>query len=304
MAPRSRPELLKHKRFLAGLIVAAWENGQRAEAMNPKQGIRRWTADTLANAVSSNISTVQGWRDEKRPHRPPLIMPLLRVFYGDRPEFQTARQTMLEAWRRAGGVPDIDSTPPPPRTIEPTPFTKYAEIVDLEVSQPTPDNHSNLIVPVTLRLHPDTNCEFEGKKVEIGVTEPYVMIESAHWRPSPDSVFRGKKHPKLKGVGRSGTIRIVGDKDSKGRIDDTPLEDEPRVTMEPLHDGADGPITFSVRVPRDGFLVTPRDAAPPTDAQNTVLDAIFNDGAFPQDDKKRLTIASETVRPRATRDSQ
>ncbi|MSO99441.1 MAG: tetratricopeptide repeat protein [Acetobacteraceae bacterium] len=111
MAPRSRPELLKHKRFLARLIATAWENGQRAEPMKQNQEIRRWTADTLADAVGSNIRAVQGWRDEKRPQRPLGIMPLLRVFYGDRPEHLAARQTMLEAWRRAGGIPDIDLTP-------------------------------------------------------------------------------------------------------------------------------------------------------------------------------------------------
>ena len=212
---------------------------------------------------------------------------------------------MHDAWRLAGGLKAVEASPPPspPRTIESTPFSDVAEIVDLEVSQPTPDNSGNLIVPVTLRIHPDLNCEHDGKKVEIGVTAPYVMVESRHWRPNPDSVFRGKKHANLKGVGKSGAVQVVDPKDEQGRIDGAPLEDEPRITMEPLAEDADGPITFSVRVARDGFKVTPCDAAELTDAQTAVLDAIFNNEAFPKDGKQRLIVASETARPRASRDT-
>ena len=85
------------------------------------------------------------------------IIPLLKVFFGDIPKFAATRKAMHDAWRLAGGLKAVEASPPPspPRTIESTPFSDVAEIVDLEVSQPTPDNSGNLIVPVTLRIHPE-----------------------------------------------------------------------------------------------------------------------------------------------------
>ena len=56
------------------------------------------------------------------------------------------------------------------------------------------------------------------------------------------------------------------------------------------------PFGFSVRVKRDGFKVTPREAQEVTETQKAVLDAIFG-GSIEQDKKKRLIVARETVRP-------
>ena len=71
MAPRARPDLLPYKKELARLIAREWEEGQTADGGEPSNGTRRWTAETLALAVDSTSRTVNDWRNERRPRRPP-----------------------------------------------------------------------------------------------------------------------------------------------------------------------------------------------------------------------------------------
>jgi hypothetical protein len=174
---------------------------------------------------------VRGWRNTNNPVRPGNILPTLRVLYGDIPTYARARSDKLIAWRRAGGIRSEESAAPPVLVIESKQFSDVAEIVDLSVSQPTPDNTGNLIVPFTLRIHPDTNCEVDGNAIEIGVTAPYVIVESEHWRTAADTVFRGKANPNTRSVAARGAVQLVKPVDEQGRIDGKPLESEPRVAQ-------------------------------------------------------------------------
>jgi hypothetical protein len=98
------------------------------------------------------------------------------------------------------------------------------------------------------------------------------------------------------------TLRIhPGTTDERGRIDGSPLRDEPTITMEPVRPNVDGPITFQLSVPREGFVVTLCDASGDVSVtQKVVLDAIFAQG-IAMDKRKRLIVASETVRPPASK---
>jgi hypothetical protein len=126
------------------------------------------------------------------------------------------------------------------------------------------------------------------------------MVESGHWRPAADTVFRGKAHPNTRSVATRGAVQIVRPTDDQGRIDGLPLESEPRIILEPLDPDGDGPIEVSIRVAREGFKVTPRGHSDVTGTQKAVLDALFAD-SFPKDKKNRLKVASETVRSRAAK---
>jgi hypothetical protein len=243
-------------------------------------------------------SDVRGWRHRENPVRPVNILPILRVLYGDIPAFAEKRERMRDAWRRAGGI-RVEEPPPPLRAIETKSFSEVAEIVELAVSQPTPDNNGNLIVPFTLRIHPDKDCVVGAQAIEIGVAEALAVIESEHWRPAADSVFRGKPHPNTARTAAAGAALLNGPV-VDGRIDGNPLGDEPKATLEPRVENVDGPIEFSIRVARDSFVVTPRGAPAVSGTQKAVLDALFAD-AFPRDRKNRLKVASETVRSRAVK---
>ena len=204
---------------------------------------------------------------------------------------------MLNAWRRAGGFVEDAAPAMPPGSIETRKFSDAASVVDLSVGQPLADNAgNNLIVPYTLNIYPDRHCAFDGKKVEIGVTAAFVMIESEDWQPNQESVFRKKNHPNIEKDATPGGIQVVGPTDAKGRIAGEPLEDEPTIKMEPKGKGANGPIEVSVRVFRAGFTVTPRDGSDVSETQKFVLDSLFDD-AFSKDGNKRLVVASETVTP-------
>ena len=293
MASRPRPELPARRRYLAVLIDDALNLGQRADG-TPENLWRPWKNQKFGDKAHGTEATVRGWRNRDTPVTPTNIIPLLRTFFGDGPRYAEARETMKIAWRDARGFIQDEPQPPPSRSIKPDTFSEFAEIVDLAVSQPVPDNNGNLIVGYTLNIHPDAECEHDGQKIEIGVTAPYVIIESTHWRPTQDSVFRNKTHPHVKRDATPGGVLLSGPLDAQGRIDGAPLGEEPKVTLEPL--GEDGPITFSVRVKRDGFKVTPREAQEVTETQKAVLDAIFG-AAIEQDKKKRLILARDTVRP-------
>jgi hypothetical protein len=299
MGRRPRPELKEARAHLASMIDDALNKGQRGDGERERSW-QPWTNTGFADKVAASESDVRGWRNANNPVRPGNILPTLRVLYGDIPAFAQGRNAMLLAWRRAGGIRSEEPGPPAVIAIESKQFSDVAEIVDLSVSQPTPDNTGNLIVPFTLRIHPDTNCEVDGNTIEIGVTAPYAIVESEHWRPVADTVIRGKAHPNARSVAARGAVQLVAPVDEQGRIDGQPLESEPRVILEPLRPDSDGPIEVSVRVARDGFKVTPRGQADVTGTQKAVLDALFAD-AFPRDKKNRLKVASETVRSRAVK---
>ncbi len=296
MAPRPRPELAEARCALAGVIDAALKAGQFHDP-NALYFGQPWTNEAFASAVTATESAVRSWRDQRKPIRPVNIVPLLAVFHGDNPRFAEARQAMLNVWRRAGGY--IEDVPPPPQPsgIETKKFSDAVAVVDLSVGQPLPDNAgNNLILPWTVNIYPDPRCVFEDKKIEIGVTAAFVLIESEHWQPHQESVFRKKNHPNIEKDATPGGVQLVGPTDGKGRIAGAPLEDEPSVKMEPKGKGASGSIDVSVRVFRDGFTVTPRDAADVSETQKFVLDAIFG-SAFETDANQRLIVARETVWP-------
>ena len=303
---------------LAQLIDEALQRGQRVTTAAPEKW-KRWTNAAFAKKVDVTESAVRSWRHHENPVRPTHIVKMLDVFYGDietaapalRPIVEScrpARKAMYDAWRLADGYAPVEPEAPRSSTIQSTDFGDLAEIVVLQVHQPTPDNYpGNLIIPVTLGIRPDEDFEYAGKKVEIGVKEAYFAVESKDWQPGQNSIFGTRKTPKVGETVSPGVVQVFGKTDAKGRIHDTPLDDAPNVTMEPQKDDADGPIAFSVRVKRDSFVVTTRGGAGTTDAQNTdaqntVLDAVFADGAFPKDRKGRLIVARKTVKPRVTRD--
>lgn len=296
MAPRPRPELAEARCALAGVIDAALKGGQFHDPDALCFG-RPWTNEAFAAAVAATESAVRSWRDQRKPSRPVNIVPLLEVLHGDNPRFAEARKAMLNAWRRAGGYIEDVIPPPQPSGIETRKFSDVAAVVDLSVGQPVPDNAgNNLILPWTVNIYPDPRCVFEDKKVEIGVTAVFVLIESEHWQPHQESVFRKKNHPNIEKDATPGGVQLVGPTDGKGRIAGEPLEDEPSVKMEPKGKDASGPIDVSVRVFRDGFTVTPRDATDVSETQKFVLDAIFG-SAFETDANQRLIVARETVWP-------
>ena len=299
MGRRPRPELKEARAHLASMIDAALNDGQRGDGTRPRSW-QPWTNTGFADKVVASESDVRGWRNRDNPVRPVNVLPILRVLYGDIPAYAQARNDMLIAWRRAGGIHPEEPAPPPIRAIETKQFCELAEIVDLSVSQPTPDNNGNLIVPFTLRIHPDTNCEVDGNSVEIGIGPAYAVIESEQWKPAADTVFRGKPHTYTGKTAAAGTALLVGPTDDKGRLDGQPLADTPNVTLEPRAQDADGPIEVSIRVAREGFKVTPHGHADVTGTQKAVLDALFAD-SFPRDKKNRLKVASETVRSRAVK---
>ena len=310
------PEHLEARRRLAQLIDEALQKGQRVTVTEPETW-RRWTNAAFGLKVDATESAVRTWRRVENPVRPPHIVKMLNVFYGDPQDpklspalkpvvegFQPARKAMYDAWRLADGHAIVEPETPRLANIDSPDFGDLAEIVVLQVHQPTQDNYrGNLIVPVTLGIRPDEDVEYAGKKVAIGVKDAYFAVESSDWQPVQNSIFGTKKTPKVGDTVSPGVVQVFGKTDGQGRIHDTPLDDEPNVTMEPVKDDAAGTIGFSVRVKRDAFVVTARDGGETTDAQNTVLDAIFADGAFPKDRKGRLIVARRRVTPKANRDS-
>jgi hypothetical protein len=300
-APKKQ-ELSKERRHLASMIDAALKKGQRGDGVHETTWAP-WSNVAFANKVVVQENTVRGWRNVNKPVPPVNIMRALHVFYGDQEKFAEARTAMLKAWRRATGT--ADDPAPGPREIETKEFADFVDIVDLSVRQPVAGNiEGTLTVPYTLRIHPGMTDSFADQKVEIGVTEPLLAIDSQHWKPSAESVFRSKDHGDTKSVAVRNAVLISGPTDGRGRIDGSPLKDEPTVTMEPVRPNAGGPITFQLSVPREGFVVTPCGAAGDVSiTQKVVLDAIFAQG-IAMDKRKRLIVAGETVRPPAAKETK
>ncbi len=297
--PLTRTLFTEERRLLAGMIDDALRAGQRGDG-TPSSRWRPWTGVAFADAVRAAASSINDWRDRENPIRPGNILPILHAFYGNVPAYAEAKQSMLTAWKRAGGI-DADD-PPEPRTITTKQFSEIAEVVTLLVNQPTPDNNGNLIVPYTLRLRCDDNVEIsmkvDGRPVtvtmEIGLTALLFVIESGEWQPKEETIFRRGKHPNAKPGPFGDSVLLTGPTDNHGRIVGEPFEDVPNLLLE--RTGRDGPVTLSVKVPRDGFSVTLPDASPPSATQKDVLDAIFAQGV-PRDAKNRLEVANVHVAP-------
>ncbi|MEJ0016490.1 MAG: hypothetical protein WDN25_07985 [Acetobacteraceae bacterium] len=230
-----------------------------------------------------------------------MLVPILRVLYGGSADNAAPREAMRLAWYLAKGIPPPEPPPPGPRAIENArPFTDAAEIIDLAMSQPTPDNEGRLRVPFTLRVHPDRNCCVADLAVEIGVGDVLVAVESEYWQPVTGSVFRGGRHENAGRTAATGAALLAGPHDGSGRIDGEPLGEEPVLLMESKQDG-DGPIVMSARVSREGFVVVPvhRDRAneppaPLADTRKVVLDALFA-GAYELDPRNRVVVARVRV---------
>jgi hypothetical protein len=154
-----------------------------------------------------------------------------------------------------------------------------------------------MVMPCTLHIYPDKNCEYNGRRVEIGISSAFLIIDALEWQPSQDSVFRRKRHPNVEPDATPGGVKLIGPTDEAGRIAGEPLRDELTVRMEPKKDNAGGSIEMSVRVLREGFAVKPRDEFNLSETQKFVIDSIFSD-AYPKDGNQRLIVASEIVRPR------
>ncbi len=311
--PPSRAMYREHRRKLAQMIDAALEVGQRGDG-------RAWTApwSNLGFAKAHGAcdeSGVRSWRNIENPVRPSSIIPLLNVFYGDRPEHAEARDAMRVAWRLAGGL-DVEDAPPEPRTIIATQFSEVAEVVYLLVNQPEqpaiPDNSGRLILPFTLRFQLDKNRKVKivrgGKvhevRIDIGVTEPLFAVTSAHWQPVAESVFRSGEHPRMKPGPIRDSVQLIGEQDPDTKvIINAPFDADPKMVLERRLDTVgDGIITLSVLSPCEGFYVKPSDGGVhTTPTQKAVLAALLA-SAIPHDDSGRLILERVQVSPSAKRE--
>jgi len=188
-----RSALLGPKQRLAALIRTAMSEGHRHDRAGPCPE-QPWTQKDLAHAVSADRTTVAGWRSRGKPQTPPIIVTLLDVFYGTRPHWAAARDLMLDAWRRAKDTLD-DETPSSPRMAVSAKFADFVEVADLTVSPPlTGYAPGNLDVPYSPRIVPGMTSAFAERSAEIGLAGPLLAIESRHWQPTAESIFRNKDH--------------------------------------------------------------------------------------------------------------
>lgn len=287
------PDVLEARRYLASLIDTALNAGVRGDWPHERTS-GPWTNQDFANGVGAVEGAVRSWRNQNNPVRPTNIVPLLRVFFGDNDKFSAPRKAMLEAWRRAGGFV-VNEPPPALRPIETRSFSDHAAIVALLVDRPEAPN-DNLVIPFSLRIHPDPRCRIAGHTVELGVTEAFFEVESEHWQPSQDSILWTRDHPNIEPDGTRTGVKLIGPPGNKEQINGEPLAGVATIALRPKEPGADGPVTLSVRVFDDGFKVTPRDGSNVSETQKTVIEAIFG-GAFRKDVRGRLIVASETVHP-------
>lgn len=306
--PPTKTRFLEERRHLAGLIDDALKAGQRGDG-TPKPRWYPWTDFEFTKVINAGSPTsVAAWRNKTDPERPGrgFMDRILKTFYGEILAYVDAKKQMLIAWKRAAGIDSDD--PPDPRGITTKTFSELAEVVTLLVNQPTPDNAGNLMVPYTLRLRCDENVSIVIKvdggpvtvTMDIGLTSPLFVVESAHWQPMRDTIFRHKKHSNLEAGPVGDSVRITQKPDNQGPIVGQPLEDEPHLMMERTGEDGDGPISLSIKVPRDGFSVTLSDGAPVSATQKDVLDAIFAE-AIPRDARNRLEVAKVSVAPNAAR---
>ncbi len=307
--PPKKAKFLAERIRLAALIDAALKQGRRGDGTPPEQW-EPWTETGIAAKLGTGASSISDWRDPSNPTRPTNIMPLLREFFGDNPIYAEDRRAMLTAWRLASGIDAED--PPDPRHIVTHDFTKdVAEIVTLLVNQPTPENLGTMKVPYTLRMKVDegvpVTVQVDGEAVpvvmDIGLTKPLFLVESEHWAPVQDSVFRKTKHPNVVPGPIGDSVLITGEKDHYDRIVNEPLADVPHILMEPKASAGDGPITLSVKAPRDGFHVILGNEPEVTATQKDVIDAIFALG-IRRDHRDRLEIARATITIKGPKASQ
>jgi hypothetical protein len=304
--PARKAQFLEERRYLAALIDAALKTGQRGDGTSKKHW-QPWTETAFAARAGTGASSVSDWRDPGNPTRPTNIVPLLKTFYGDIPIYKAHKEKMRRAWQLAGGI-DADE-PPDPRHIATHSFTDdVAEIATLLVNQPTPDNQGNLRVPYTLRMRCDEGLTFDVKVdgeqtsvvMDIGLTKPLFSVESSHWQPMQDTIFRKRKHRHTAPGPGGDCVMLTGETDKHGRIVGEPLEDEAHIVMEPKGVSGDGPITLAVKTPRDGLHVTLADGGAISPEQKDVIDAIFALG-IPRDNRNRLEITSAVIVPKAAK---
>lgn len=303
--PREQRGSMEHQRELAALIDRELRAGQFHDPDNKPSS---WTNEAFAAATGNprtgRVGMVEGSvRNARDPAKPPPgdILPFLRVFYGDVVQFRVKRIVMDNLWRRATGRPliDPDDGLHGPRTIVSKRFGDDCPVIDLQASQPHMDDNRDLIVPYTLRIHPVTEYTNQERTVEIGVREAWLGLSSDHWRPEQRSIFRGHPHENIRDSALTGSARITGPLDKKGRIDGRPLGEAPSVRLEPLSE-RDGPVTLAIHVPRRAFVVTPNNTDAPNATIDIVLDAIFAE-AFARGPQNSMTVASELIAtPRST----
>ena len=302
--PMGRPPVknryVEQRRHLAALIDAALKSGQRGDGTQMRFW-QPWTEPDFANRVGTGASSASDWRDPVNPTRPVNIIPILKVLFGDIPAYADAKKEMLLAWRCAGGIEDDD--PPEARRIDATTFSEVAEVVTLMLNQPTPLNDGTLRVPYTLRffyhLERDMRIFVDGKPVDvvmdIGLTQPLFVVDSRHWQPVEDSIFRQREHPNVRqGPARDSVTILKPTGQGHDCIEGEPLKSEAHLIMEKMRDDEDGPITMAVKVPPNGIKISLRDGRATSLTQQDVLDAIFA-SAMPRDTHKRITVESVTI---------
>jgi len=299
VARRPRPDLIPLKKAFASLLlneIRSWQfadgqPGEATETLSPSRFAARMGQPKQANLVST-------WCDVETPTTPNNIAPILRTLYGTRQNYPEKWDAMHACYRAARGAPE--ELPLNIWTITGERFSAFADIVDLSVSQPTPDNSGGVHVAYTLKIHPDPNVrpdpDSDKNAIELGIRAAFLAIEADEWQPESDSIFRdAPDHENLGRTARKNSALIERPLDTKGRIDGHPLGRELRARLEPLTDGAAGTITFVVLVGREAFVVTPKDGkGPVNNQQKAVLDAIFA-SALPKDDRKRLVVAREAA---------
>jgi hypothetical protein len=128
MGRRPRPELREARAHLASMINTALNDGQRGDGTRQRSW-QPWTNTGFADKVVASESDVRGWRNLDNPVRPANILPILRVLYGDIPTYAKARNDMLIAWCRAGGIRSEQPAPPPVRAIKTKQFSELARLL-------------------------------------------------------------------------------------------------------------------------------------------------------------------------------
>lgn len=306
--PLSKGKHEDERRQLAAMIDHALRIGQRGDG-TPNEKWVPWTDVAFARKVNQSPAAVAAWRNREIPERPNHIIPVLNVFYGDDPSYADARESMRRAWYRADGK-DPDE-PPPPRVIATQNLHALANVVTLQLNQPTPDNSGNVILPYTVRfrreLQPKIPVIVDGKPFtdtfDIGLSRPLLAFVSKHWQPLQDTIFRRRKHPNIEHEADD-CVRITGPLD-KGVVIGDPLDDpsdeqgngQLDVRMELIDPDKDGSVALAVKVPRDGIKVTQTSGNPVTDIQALVIEAIIAEGCAP-DDNGHIPVRTVTTNPR------
>ena len=299
--PISHPSLVQHQRDLAYLIDAELTRGQRADGTDPTAW-RQWTNANFAATFKASASAVANWRNQVTLHPPDNIIPLLKTFYGDDPEFAAKRLAMQALWRRAKGF-DTDDQSPEVAVLTPADrknFQGPVRLVDLRAHS-VPANDSTIRLPATLVVSPDDGVVFQGKAVSIGLTDAVLAFQSTSWQPAHMGMIGEKPHEHFRPIPQA--ARIVGPRDKFGRLDGVPLGEEPVAIIERIPNTEDGPVTLSVLAPQGGFDVRVRaspDAPIPAEqavspTKKIILDALFQEQLTNHDDRRAAILAQVTL---------